>query len=140
MIELIIAVLIGSILTGIALVSFGNSAGRFSVQGARNTLISLHARTRATAIERGETAKLFIDFSADTAAVVRADTIIARIDFMHEFNVDARSSSSTLTLCMSPRGYADESCTSFSSIQTIRMVLNADSTTLQLLPLGQLIY
>ena len=49
-IELVIALLVGSILTSIALSSFGNSTARFSVRGAPNSFISLHARTRAAAI------------------------------------------------------------------------------------------
>ncbi|MDA0312894.1 MAG: prepilin-type N-terminal cleavage/methylation domain-containing protein [Gemmatimonadetes bacterium] len=141
-IELVIALMIGSILTSIALSSFGNSTARFSVSGARNAFVSLHARARASAIERGTTATLFIDLGADTAAVVRQDTVIARIDFMKEFNVNLSNSNTRLLLCMSPRGYADDGCTSFSAAQTLRFIFrnSSDTVSVDLLPLGQLIW
>ena len=141
-IELVIALLIGSILTSIALSSFGNSTARFSVRGARNAFISMHARARASAIERGTTANLFIDLAADTVAVVRQDTVIAMVDFMSQYNVNLTNSNTRLTLCMSPRGYADDGCTSFSAAQTLGFTFTngSESVSLQILPLGQLIY
>ena len=141
-IELVIALLVGSILTSIALSSFGNSTARFSVRGARNSFISLHARTRAAAIERGTTATLVIDLAADTVAIVRSDTVIASVNFMSQFDVTLTNSNTLLTLCMGPRGYADEGCTSFTTSQTLGFVFTngSDTVNLDILPLGQLVY
>ncbi len=140
--ELVIALLIGSILTSIALSSFGNSTARLAVRGARNAFVSLHARARASAIERGTNAVLFVDIQADTAAVVRQDTVIASVDFMNEHDVDLVNSNTRLILCMSPRGYADEDCTNFSSAQTLLFVFRngSDTVSAEILPLGQIVF
>ena len=134
--------LVGSILTSIALSQYGNAQSRFAVRGARNTFVSLHARARATAIERGTTVVLFIDSSADSAAVriTGAGTIVEAIHFRDDFNVDLQSSPAAIRLCMTPRGYADDSCNSFSSAVKVGFFFNADSTTVEILPLGQLRY
>ena len=141
-IELVIALLIGSILTSIALSSFGNSTARFSVRGARNTFVALHARAPASAIERGTTATLLIDLAGDSAAIIRNDTVVDAVHFDTEFNVDLQSSSTRLQLCMSPRGYADDSCTSFSTAQTLYFIFTngSDTVSVEILPLGQLLY
>jgi prepilin-type N-terminal cleavage/methylation domain-containing protein len=140
LIELIIVVLIGSILTGIALSSYGKAQGRFAVRGARNTLVSMHARTRAMAIERGSNVQLVIDVSGDSIMVTSGATTLEKIRFADEFHVDIQSTSGNLQLCMSPRGYADTACTNFSSTVTVTLWQNADSASVRILPLGQLIY
>ena len=141
-IELVIAMLIGSILTSIALHSIGNSTARFSTRGARNGFIALHARARASAIERGTTTTLLIDLAGDSAAIIRGDTVVDRVHFDREFDVDLQGSSIPLELCMSPRGYADDRCTSFSTAQTVHFVFTngSDTVSVEILPLGQLIY
>jgi hypothetical protein len=41
---------------------------------------------------------------------------------------------------MSSRGFANDLCNSFTTAQTIEFWQNADSSTVRLLPLGQLIF
>src|SRR5687768_8788025 len=55
MIELVIAITIGIVLTGIAYRGFAGYMGRTAARSARTTFASLHARTRANAIEMGTT-------------------------------------------------------------------------------------
>ncbi|MHB1193350.1 MAG: pilus assembly FimT family protein [Longimicrobiales bacterium] len=140
LIEVVIALLIGSILTGIALSSYGNAQGRFAVRGARNTFTSLHARARATAIERGSTVRLLVDVGGDSVVITNGATTIERIRFEEEFHVDLRSTSGNLLLCMNARGYADTGCTNFSTAVNLGFWHNADSASVRILPLGQLIY
>jgi prepilin-type N-terminal cleavage/methylation domain-containing protein len=102
MVELVIALLIGSILTSIALSSYGNARGRFAVRGARTTFASLHARARAQAIESGSMMRLFVDMKGDSAF--------------------------------------DTSCNSFSSAVSLQFWQNADSASVRVMPLGQLVY
>ena len=141
-VELVIVLLMGSILTSIALYSFGNSAARYSVRGARNSFVTLHARARASAIERGTTTTLLIDLAGDSAAIIRGDTVVERIHFDDQFDVDLQGSSTILELCMSPRGYADDGCTSFSTAQSVSFASTngSDAESVEILPLGQLIY
>lgn len=140
LVELVIALVIGSILTSIALSSYGNARGRFAVRGARNTFASLHARARAQAIELGTTVRLTVDLAGDSVALWAGTDRLEVVDFGGELNVDVASSSGNLRLCMSPRGYADTSCNSFSSPVTLTFQAGADTASVQILPLGQLVY
>lgn len=140
LIELIIALLIGSILTSIALSSYGNARGRFAVRGARNTFTSVHARARAQAIELGRTVRLIVDVNGDSIALWSNGQTLESIHLDEELNVDIRSSVGNIRLCMNPRGFADTDCNSFSSTAKVTFWHNADSASLNILPLGQLVY
>ena len=140
LIELVVALVIGSILTSIALASFGNSRGRFAVRGARSTFVSLHARARAQAIELGENVRMLVDVSGDSLVMLDAGgTELEKVLFQDEFVVDLRATSS-FRVCMSPRGYADEDCNSYSSPVTLTFWSGSDSASVKILPLGQLVY
>ncbi|MDP2957912.1 MAG: type II secretion system protein [Longimicrobiales bacterium] len=139
LIEVVIALLIGSILTSIALTGFGNARGRFAVRGARNTFVSLHARARAAAIEGGTTARLTVYPSGDSVTIVRGGTTLESIRFGEEFDVDVQASANVV-LCMSSRGYALDTCNSFSSPVRVTFAFGADTASVQILPMGQLVY
>jgi len=137
-IELIIAILVGAILASIAMASFGSVQSRTAVRQSRNAFAALHARARAQAIEFGTTTLLEVDVGGDSAWISRNDTILERIDFSQDFDVDIRSSTTRYTLCMSPRGYADTECTSFTGLAAMTFAQGVDSMTATMLPLGQL--
>jgi len=138
-IEMIVALVVGGILTSIALVSYHNVRGRFSVRGARNSFAALQARARADAIERGQDTWLVADMAGDSVYLVRGGTTLETMHFDDEFHVDLRSTSGDFRLCMTPRGYADPGCSgSISSIVTLQFWQNADSCSVQVLPMGQL--
>ncbi len=138
-IELVIVLVVGSILTSIALVSYRNARGRFAVRGARNSFVVLQARARADAIEGGANTWLIADMDGDSVYLVRGGTTLEMMHFDDEFHVDLRSSSGDFRLCMTPRGFADPGCPgSISSIVTLQFWQNADSSSIQILPLGQL--
>lgn len=140
LIELVIAILIGSILTSIALSSYGNARGRFAVRGARSTFASLHARARAQAIERGTTARLLLDVAGDSVSLWVGGDRLETLYFGDEFNVDLQSSVGNLRLCMNSRGYADTDCNSFNAPVKLGFVHGSDAASLELLPMGQLVY
>lgn len=140
LVELVIALLIGSILTSVALSSYGNARGAFAVRGARSTFASLHARARAQAIERGSTVRLLVDVTGDSVALWAGTDHLETVSFKDELNVDIRTSVGALRLCMNSRGYADTDCNNFTSAATITFWHNADSASVSLLPLGQLVY
>lgn len=140
LIELVIVLLIGSILTSIALSSWGNARGRAQARSARTTFAAVHARARAQAIERGATVRMLVDVAGDSVALVSGGLTLERIQFGGELNVDLQSSVGAVRLCMSPRGYADTSCNSFSTPVTITFRRSADTASVTLLPMGQLIY
>ena len=144
MVEMVVAILIGSILTSIALSSYSNARGRFAVRGARNTFVAVHARARAQAIEKGEIVKIVVSPLYDRLSLVtQSGDTLERIGFGDEFSVDIQrvgGSSTELEICMNSRGFAEESCNSFTTPAGIQFWQGADSASVEVLPLGQLIY
>jgi prepilin-type N-terminal cleavage/methylation domain-containing protein len=137
--ELIIALVIGSILTSIALTSYHNAQGRFAVRGARDMFASLQARARAQAISSGSTIRVVVDVSGDSVYLWQSGTNLETHRFADE-HVDLHSDVGNFYLCMNSRGYADDTCNSFSTSATLTFVQNGDSASVEILPLGQLIY
>ncbi len=138
-VELVIALVIGAILTSIAMTYYGNARGRFSVRGARHAFTTMVARARADAIEGGRNTWLVADMSGDSVVLLRAGTVLETMHFDHEYHVDLKSTTGSIRLCMTPRGYADPSCSgAVSSIATLQFWQNADSCSIQILPMGQL--
>lgn len=140
LIELIVVILMGSVLTSIAVSSFSGIQGRLAATGARNVFQSMVARARAQAIEYGTFVSLRADAGGDSVWIVVGDSVLEKVYFGGEQNVDVRLSSGTsLTICMSPRGWADTSCNSHSASVNVIFVAGADSAYLTVRPLGQVV-
>jgi hypothetical protein len=68
-------------------------------------------------------------------------------NFRDELNVDLRSTTASFIICMTPRGYADPTCPAFAAFGFVatstplrlEFWLNADSTSVMILPMGQLV-
>lgn len=141
LIEVTVAIVIGVILTSIAVNVFGGAQSRYAVRGGQNTFAAVHARARAYAIERGVTARLNVDTAGDSVWVESGGTRVETLYFGRELNLDIRSDeTSPITLCMTPRGYADSGCNSFGAPIEIAFAQGPDSRSVQLWPLGQLAY
>jgi prepilin-type N-terminal cleavage/methylation domain-containing protein len=140
LVELIIALLVGSILVSIAAPGVSGARARYAVTGARNAFSALNARARAQAIERGTSVRLIVDVSRDRVYLWSNGSVIERVEFGDELNVDIESSASWLVLCMTPRGYADTDCNNFTAAPKVTFRQNADTASLTMLPLGQLVY
>jgi prepilin-type N-terminal cleavage/methylation domain-containing protein len=148
-IELLVVILIGSILVGIALSSFQSAQTAFAARGAKTMYATFHQRARAKAIEMGRTMLVIVDTNGDSAFIVdwqppSTFQITDIVNFRRELNVDLRASPSAFLMCMTPRGYADPSCPAFgfsttSSPLSLEFWQSADSSTLVLLPMGQLV-
>lgn len=149
LIELVIVILIGSILTSIALSSFQNVQNRFAVQGAKEMYMTLHQRARSRSVEMGETVLLFVYPQGDSALILSQGEITDVTRFDEQLNVDLRTrTNASYVMCMTPRGYADFNCGSYGNFgvtqtyaDTMRLQfwLNADSTSVLVLPMGQLV-
>ena len=139
-IELVVVLMVGSVLTSIAITEFNGVSGRFAVKGARQTLMSMHARGRVQAVEFGQTVKLHVDPGGDSIWLSRDGEVLDVLDFGKEFNVDIQTSTdSEVRVCMNPRGFADTGCNSFTSPVTITFVLASDSASVLILTLGQMV-
>ena len=138
-IELVVVLMVGSILTSIAIANFNGVSGRFAVKGARQTLMSMHARARVHAVEYGRSVKLHIDPVGDSIWLSRGSEILDVMDFGQEFNVDIETSTDArVKVCMNPRGFADTGCNNFTSPVTITFLLNSDTASVRMLTLGQM--
>lgn len=139
LIEVVITILIGVILTSIALKGFGELGNQTAARSARQTFSALHARTRAHAIERGQTVRLYVEPTGDSVWIERDSEILEKVRFQEEFDVDIQASSRFI-LCMNARGFADTDCNTFSSTVTLTFVRGTQTYTAELLPLGQLLW
>jgi len=139
LVEVVIVLVIGSILMSIAMTGFGNARGPCAVRGARSTFAALHARTRAQAIEAGARVLLFVDVAGDSAFIWEGQNL-ETIRFDEELNVDLRSTGGNLRICMNARGFADPDCNSFDATAVLEFWHNADQASVEILPLGQLVY
>ena len=146
LIELVIVILIGSILVGIALSTFQNAQAAFAARGAQTMYATLHQRARGRAVELGRTQILLVDTAGDSAMIYDYPsfqvTDVTR--FREQLNVDLRSPVGAFLFCMTPRGYADPSCpaaglTTWNIPIRLEFWLNADSSSITILPMGQLI-
>jgi hypothetical protein len=149
MIEMVFAIVIGMILTGIALTSFRTAQARFAASSAKGVYGTLHQRARSKSVEMGETVMLNVDVAGDSAFLFSASEGITNVTrFGAELNVDLRSRFPSFIMCMTPRGYADYDCGSYSmfgftatSSDTIRLEFwqSSDSASVLILPMGQLV-
>ena len=101
------------------------------------------------AIELGRTQIFYVNTAGDSALIMDwqppASPVITDVTrFREELNVDLRSSVSAFMICMTPRGYADPNCPAlpiFTASVPIQLEfwMNADSTSVTILPMGQLV-
>ncbi len=154
MIEMILVIVIGGILTAIALNGAAGVQTRFATEGAKHVYMTWHQRARSKAIETGETVLMWVDVLGDSAAMLERDgssfTWGEVQHFDRELNVDLRHPTyGSFYLCMTPRGFADSTCGYWGALygvtgavtDTVRLQfwLNADSASVLILPLGQVI-
>ena len=140
-IEMLIAVVIGSILTTVALSRISGAQTRIAVRGAQSTYAAIHYRARVHGIEKGRNVMLHVETLGDSVWIEDNGTVLEKIRFGDD-NIDMRiRSPSTLTeytLCFTPRGYTDTNCNTTTSTWT-RMFMRqgADSLGMWIFPLGQ---
>lgn len=138
LIEVLIVIVVGGILTAIAIKELGPASSRTSAQQARNVFGGIAARARAHAIERGQMTILVVDAQADSVSIVAGGNVLETVHFRAAMGIDIQAPTAETRICMSPRGFADTSCNSFTSTIEIAFVQGAQTRTLEILPLGQI--
>ncbi|MFO7261975.1 MAG: GspH/FimT family pseudopilin [bacterium] len=105
-IEILVVLVIGGILAGMALPAFGRAIARRNVENARDALIVMGARARSLAIERGRAVKLGVETAAGRAWIVDGPDTLQVLDYAGEFEADLRSvrNAALLEVCFTPRG------------------------------------
>jgi len=139
-IELVVVLMVGSVLTSMAITSFNGVSGRYATRGARQTFMAMHARPRAHAVEYGQTVRLNLDPDGDSVWLSRDSDVLEVLHFAEEFDVDIRTSTaSDLRVCMNARGFADTRCNNFTSPVTVTFLLASDTASVLILTLGQMV-
>lgn len=105
-IEILVVLVSGGILAGMALPAFGRAIARRNVENARDALIVMGARARSLAIERGRAVKLGVETAAGRAWIVDGPDTLQVLDYAGEFEADLRSvrNAALLEVCFTPRG------------------------------------
>ena len=139
-IELVVVLMVGSVLTSIAITSFNGVSGRFATKGARQTFMAMNVRARAQAVEYGRIVRLNLDPDGDSVWLSRAGEVLEVVDFRGEFKVDIRTSTDAeLSVCMNARGFANMGCNNFNSPVTVTFSLASDTASVRVLTLGQMV-
>jgi type II secretory pathway pseudopilin PulG len=139
MLEVILVVSIVGLLVSMATQSFGGVTAGMSTRSSREALVTLKAVARARAVERGATAKMIINFADARAYVIQNDTVRRSINLGSEYGVAITAEESvgdSLVLCLSPRGYPDIDCNSFSVPVTLGLTLGPSVRRVTILPMG----
>lgn len=140
MVEIVVTVLVATILLTIAVRGFGDTMSGMAVDGARQSFASLQSRARSVAIERGDITRLNTDPAGDSVWITVGGSRVDFLNFMEDRGVDIQSGTAgVISLCMSPRGFAEVDCNSFTdNTVTLDFVQGGESASLTILPLGQL--
>jgi len=137
-IELVIVIAIGGILTAVAIKGFGVTSSLTAAKQARNVFNGMAARARAQAIESGQRTLLIADARGDSVMILAGGRIVENVRFAEEMDVDIQARDHLTFLCMSPRGYAEQACTSFNTTVKVSFVRGKQTRSLEILPLGQI--
>jgi prepilin-type N-terminal cleavage/methylation domain-containing protein len=139
-IELLVVLVVGVILLSIVVDGMDGYQTKSAIRQARNVFLSMHARTRAQAVEFGQITQLNVDSDGDSVWISRNDTTLAVVQFRTDMGVDIYGDG-VATLCMTPRGFADSSCNSFGeSTMNVRFIQGGRASDVSILPLGQALY
>lgn len=120
-IEVIVVIVIGAILTGIVSLGIAGVQQATALDQSHRMLSSMIMRAKAQAIQEGRSIELRLNGPADYAAVVRNDggtiTTLEEMYFENELGIDlSLNSGNTATMCFGPNGVANTRCGGVASV------------------------
>lgn len=145
LVELLLVIAVAGILSTIAVTRVRDHVARQGARNARDEFVYMAARARAAAIERSRNVRLEADPATSRVRIVtgragEGDTLEIRRYGM-DFNTTVTTSDGQeLTICYSPRGYADISCTSLQSGEiSVGFTRGGETASALVRPMGQVI-
>jgi prepilin-type N-terminal cleavage/methylation domain-containing protein len=136
--ELLIVLVVGGILTTIAVRSFSQVHGGLGTHTAVSSFMTMHAQARALAVERGRPILLVADASTGRVSIEETDgTTVRERDFADAYDVTIGAPGDEVRLCMTARGFADPRCGNVNDRTPVTFTRGGRTRTLVLLPLGQ---
>ena len=140
LIEMLIVVVVGGLMSMIAIRSFSQVHGALGARTAQTTFMTIHAQTRALAVERGEAIVLRVDPGSGVVSVAtEGGTEIQSRNFVQDYEVTVTTPGGIVELCMTPRGFADTRCGNVTTRTEIVFTRGTRTRRVVLLPLGQLL-
>jgi len=140
LIEMLIVVVVGGLMSMIAIRSFSQVHGALGARSAQSTFMTIHAQTRALAVERGVPIVLRVDPATGVVSIeTEAGTVIQSRNFAVDYEVTVGTPGGVVLLCMTPRGFADTRCGNVDDRTEISFVRGGRTRAVALLPLGQLV-
>ncbi|MEX0979642.1 MAG: GspH/FimT family pseudopilin [Gemmatimonadota bacterium] len=133
MVELVIVLMVGGVLMGIAIPTISPVMNNFQARSAQNSFVSIVGKARAQAIERGTEVRFYVNMAGDSAWVEGDD---GAYRFRDRNGVDLQSTVGSIEMIMTPRGFARGT----SSSVTVRFVRGSAQSEVTLLPLGQVVF
>ncbi len=128
-------------MSAIALPVWATSQHRMDARSAQGVFISMQRRARVLAVERGEGMRFNVSLSGDSIWITSSTGTEESLSLLREFNADITelggSDVGEHTICMSPRGFAQRACNSFSGSKVIVLSVGKHEESLRMLPLGQ---
>src|SRR5690606_22234626 len=102
-IEILVVLVIGGILLAMALPAFGRAIARRGALNARDALVTMGARARSVAIERGATVTLGVAVDEGRAWIAEGPDTLDVLDYSGEFDAKlaAIRNASLLEICFS---------------------------------------
>ncbi len=143
LLELLIVLVVGGILSMVTIRSFSQVHGSLGARTAQSTFMTMHAQARANAVERGHNVILRVSPGTDRveleAQTVDGPVVLRTRNFAADYDVSIQTDDGNVELCMTPRGFASTSCGNVNSRVQVRFVRGDRTRTVVLLPLGQLV-
>ncbi len=143
LIEMVTVIVIGGVVTGIALNSFSRLQGQMNTRSAQSNFMGIHAQARAFAVERGVPVRLVVDEANDRVRieVPTPDGVDIRneLDFRETFSVDLVTGQGSVNICFTPRGIANPNCAGAFTGASLLVQFNAANRTrtVRVFPMGQ---
>lgn len=136
--ELLIVLVVGGLLTTIAIRSFSQVHGSLATNTAISSFMTMHAQARSLSVERGQPILLVANPSTGLVSLQELDgTIVRSRSFVGDYAVAIGTPGGEVRLCMTPRGFADPRCGNVSDRTEVSFTRDGRTRTLVLLPLGQ---
>lgn len=138
LLELLIVLVIGGILSAVAIRSFSVVHGSLGTNTAQSSFMTMHAHARALSVERGIPILLVVDPGTDLVTVEDGDgNVIQTRNFASDYDVSIGAGDGEVRLCFTPRGFADPRCGNVGGVTEVSFTRGGRTRTLELLPLGQ---
>ena len=140
--ELIVVVTVVGVLSTITVQRIGPAKAQYSVRSSRTAVATMIQRARAHAVEGAGLTRLVMDNVNDAAYLIQGTDTLESLRLGADFDADLSTSGGANAewVCMNSKGIADTRCTSFSNRLTVSFTINEYTDSLQILPMGQVIY